>query len=215
MLDLDWTRANNFPADYETDLDLAWSNPSESHPPLLSFLHAMPLDLFADGTDFSPSTKEKNRNRFYQQQLVTRIQQQAAEVMSLVTKTLQIHLNRGQNLVMNTSSAFISVESISPSSLFEKVIRPVGNTYMRLPSNVILAIDNSTTIAIRVRHFLQSLRCRQLLWFSSSPSCSHWRCPMTFDRRRIRISRDPFLCPSSMAVATRRRWGRQPVNRSN
>ena len=26
ILDLDWTRANAFPTDYETDLDLDWSN---------------------------------------------------------------------------------------------------------------------------------------------------------------------------------------------
>ena len=29
-LDLDFTRANAFPADYETDVELEWSNPSKS-----------------------------------------------------------------------------------------------------------------------------------------------------------------------------------------
>ena len=116
----------------------------------------MCLDLFADGGDFTFYTIEKNRNRYYQQQLVNRIQSQTIEILALVTKSLQIHLNHGQNLRVNGSSAFVSIESISTGSLSSKVIRSIENTYMRLPSNMTLAVGNSTSIAVRVRFFLTS-----------------------------------------------------------
>jgi hypothetical protein len=77
ILDLDYDRANALPADYDTDLESDWSNLSKSkycltHPHPHTHRHRR-LELFADGDDFSWSTIEKNRNLFYQQELVSEI----------------------------------------------------------------------------------------------------------------------------------------------
>ncbi len=72
VLDLDWTRANAFPVDYDTDLEYVWSNPSKI--PILDYKYIFQLcvctALFADGDDFSWETIQKSRNVYYQTQMV-------------------------------------------------------------------------------------------------------------------------------------------------
>ena len=116
----------------------------------------MCLDLFADGGDFTSNTVEKNRNRYYQQQLANRTRSQTTEILALVTKSLQIHLNHGQARRINSSSVHVSVESVSPGSLSNKVIRSIENTYMRLPSNMTLATGNATS-AVLLQSVVQPL----------------------------------------------------------
>jgi hypothetical protein len=72
VLDLDWTRANAFPVNYDTDLENVWSNPSK-----MLFLYyryifrfCVCTALFADGDDFSWETIQKGRNVYYQTQMV-------------------------------------------------------------------------------------------------------------------------------------------------
>ncbi|CAF4409525.1 unnamed protein product, partial [Adineta steineri] len=101
VLDLDFSRATAFPTDYDTDLESEWSNPN----------------LFADGNDFSWKTIEKGRNTYYQKQLATTISNQMNEIISLLTSTLNIHINIGQNLTIKTPSAFMWLESISIESV--------------------------------------------------------------------------------------------------
>jgi hypothetical protein len=70
--------------------------------------------------------------------------------MSLLTSALNIDLNIGQNLTMNTSSIFMSLEIISIKSLSNKMIQPVGNAQIQLPSNLNSDFDNDQTISLRV-----------------------------------------------------------------
>ena len=73
-LNLDYTRANAFPADYDTDLESDWANASESLLVLLTltlrWLGVRLVELFADGNDFSWATIQKGRNKYYQKQKV-------------------------------------------------------------------------------------------------------------------------------------------------
>ena len=104
-------------------------------------------DLFAEGTDFSSSTIEKNRNIYFQKQQADQVVSQTIETMSLLTNALKIHLNLGQNSTMNTSSVFMSLETLSMDSLHNKIIRPLGNAQIHLPENFQV---NSTGISLRV-----------------------------------------------------------------
>ncbi len=70
--------------------------------------------------------------------------------MSLLTSALNINLNIGQNLTLNTSSVFMSLETISIQSLPNKMIQPVGNAQIQLPSNLNSDFDNDQTVSLRV-----------------------------------------------------------------
>jgi hypothetical protein len=74
VLDLDTNRANAFPTDYDTDLEYVWSDLS-NRSSFFYYLYSLSLpsaiDLFADGDDFSQETIDKNRNIYYQKQLVS------------------------------------------------------------------------------------------------------------------------------------------------
>jgi hypothetical protein len=103
--------------------------------------------LFADGNDFSYETIEKGRNVYYQKQTANQINQQTNETISLLTSALNIHLNIRQSLTMNTSSVFMSLETISINSLSNKVIQQVGNAQIYLPSNI---TNDDQTVSLRV-----------------------------------------------------------------
>ncbi|CAF4813661.1 unnamed protein product, partial [Rotaria socialis] len=114
------SRANTLPSDYDTDLELDWSNPN----------------LFADGNDFSWETIEKNRNIYYQKQATNEISTEVEQTISLISSALNIHLNLGQNLTVNTSSIFMSMETISVGSLSNKSIEQIGDARIQMPSNL-------------------------------------------------------------------------------
>ncbi|CAF4628727.1 unnamed protein product, partial [Rotaria socialis] len=78
--------------------------------------------LFADGNDFSWETIEKNRNIYYQKQAANEISTEVEQTISLISSALNIHLNLGQILTVNTSSIFMSMETISVGSLSNKSI---------------------------------------------------------------------------------------------
>ena len=105
------------------------------------------VDLFSDGNDFSYEAIQKGRNKYYQKQLATQLISQINKMISLLTSTLKVHLNVGQNLSVNTPSAFMSLETLSIESLSNKQIQQVGQAKIRLPS---FEIDNNQTISLRV-----------------------------------------------------------------
>ncbi|CAF3751894.1 unnamed protein product, partial [Rotaria sp. Silwood1] len=133
LLNLDLSRSNELPIDYDTDLESEWSN----------------LNLFADGNDFSIETIEKNRNIYYQKQAADQIETQVKEIISLLTSSLNIHLNLGQNLFINTSETFMSLETISVESLSNRIIKQVGNAQFRIPSNFTFNKTNNFSISLR------------------------------------------------------------------
>jgi hypothetical protein len=110
--------------------------------------------LFADGSDFSSETIEKNRNIYYQKQAANQISTQTTDTMSLLTSALNIHLNIGQNLVMNTSSVFMSLETITIKSLSNKLVQQTGNAQIQIPSNFESNSTNDASISLRVDLFV-------------------------------------------------------------
>ncbi|CAF1417136.1 unnamed protein product [Adineta steineri] len=135
VLDLDYSRANAISTDYDTDLESAWSN----------------LNLFSDGNDFSTETIEKNRNIYYQKQLANQINSQVTKMISLLTSSLNIHLNIGQSSLMNTSQSFVSLETISIASLKDRLVKQVENAQFNIPSDFILNTTSNSSISLRSR----------------------------------------------------------------
>ena len=76
---------------------------------------------------------------------------------ALLTSALNIHLNIGQNLSMNTPAMFMSLETLSIESLSNKRIEQVGNAQIHLPT---LDFENNRRISLRVRCFLFLMICR-------------------------------------------------------
>ncbi|CAF1545398.1 unnamed protein product, partial [Adineta steineri] len=135
VLDLDYSQANAISTDYDTDLESEWSN----------------LNLFSDGNDFSIETIEKNRNIYYQKQLANQINSQVTEMISLLTPSLNIHLNIGQKSIINTSQSFVSLETISIQSLKDRLVRQVENAQFHIPSDFILNTTSNSSISLRSR----------------------------------------------------------------
>ncbi|CAF4200745.1 unnamed protein product, partial [Adineta steineri] len=135
ILDLDSSRANVISTDYDTDLESAWSN----------------LNLFSDGNDFSTETIEKNRNLYYQKQLANQINSQVTGMISLLTSSLNIHLNIGPSSLMNTSQSFVSLETISIQSLKDRLVKQVENAQFSMPSDFILNTTSNSSISLRSR----------------------------------------------------------------
>jgi hypothetical protein len=73
-------------------------------------------------------------------------------IISLLTSALNIHLNIGQNSIINTSSVFMSLQTLSVESLSNIVVQQIGiNTQIHMPSTFSLNISNTSTISLRVR----------------------------------------------------------------
>ena len=105
-------------------------------------------DLFANGDDRSDETIEKNRNIYYQKQAAKQIADEVAKTISLITATLNVHLNIAQNQTTNTPSVVASMEKISFRSLSN---RRMQNAHIHIPSNIKANTDMNTTVSLRVR----------------------------------------------------------------
>ena len=108
------------------------------------------LDLFADGNDFSWQAIQQGRIRYYQRQLANQIQSKTEATLDLLTEALHIHLNIGQSMTMNTSSVFMSLETVTTQSLSSRTLHPSGPAYIQLPSTLQLTPSNETTLSLRV-----------------------------------------------------------------
>ena len=170
-----------------------WNGPIQVEESLEMFTYVLSfrLDLFADGNDFSWTTIQKGRNKYHQKQLAETINRQTAETMSLLTNTLKIHLNQGQHWQMNTSSVFLSTESLSAGSITNKIIEPIKDVRMRLPPNLIFNTTDNDALLIRV--------CS--LWSFPLTECWSTLCRQRYipwlrrtlvNWNRIQISRDRF-----------------------
>ncbi len=76
------------------------------------------------------------------------------QIVSLVTSSLNIHLNIGQKMIINTSEIFVSFETISIESLFNKQVKQVGGVEIHLSSNLILSFNNNSSVSLRVSIYL-------------------------------------------------------------
>ena len=108
------------------------------------------LGIFLDGNDFSQEAVEKGRNEYYQKQLANQLTNQINEILSLLTSAMNIHLNMGQRSTMNTSNAFMSMETISADGLLNKNIQQVENAQIQLPSEFNSNFDRNSPLSLRV-----------------------------------------------------------------
>ena len=107
-------------------------------------------DLFVDGNDFSSDSIEKGRNLFYQKQLAAEMRSRMNEILVLLSSSMNIHLNIGQNSTINTPNVYLSMETISSNGLINKKIEQVGNAQIQLPSQFNLTLNANSTFSLRV-----------------------------------------------------------------
>ncbi|CAF4436333.1 unnamed protein product, partial [Adineta steineri] len=74
---------------------------------------------------------------------------QTNKIISLLTSSLNIQLNIGQNSTINTSQTFMSLSTISINSLSNKQIQQIDNAQFNIPSNININITNNSAISIR------------------------------------------------------------------
>jgi hypothetical protein len=85
--------------------------------------------------------------------MADQIRTQSTDTISLMTSALNIHLNIGQNLTINSSSVFLLVETTSISSLSNKLIQQIGDAQIRMPSSFSLSTNDHSSISLRVCFF--------------------------------------------------------------
>ena len=107
-------------------------------------------DLFVDGNDISSDSIEKGRNLFYQKQLANEMRNKMNEILILLSSSLNIHLNIGQNSTINTPNVYLSMETISSNGLINKKIEQVGNAQIQLPSQFNFTLNQNSTFSLRV-----------------------------------------------------------------
>jgi hypothetical protein len=78
---------------------------------------------------------------------------QVTETLSSITTTLNVHLNIGQSMVMNTTEVFVSMETASIASLSNKLIQQVGNSQIRIPSIFNSSLNNNASVSLQVSSF--------------------------------------------------------------
>ena len=122
ILDVDARRASVFPDDYDTDLESEWSK-----------INSM-----------------DDKNLYYQKQLANQIKNQMDGIISKLTATLNVHLNIGQQTIMNTPEVYTSFEKQSIESLSNKQIKQVAGAVIRLPSGFQTNFSLNTKVSIRV-----------------------------------------------------------------
>ena len=112
------------------------------------------LDLFDVGDDLSDETIAKLRNNYFQKEMSKKIHSLSEDTTYWITLALNVHLNLGQSLVMNTSEVFMSLETLSMESLSSKLVKQIENAQIHLPFKLTSNISNDSTISLRVRFFL-------------------------------------------------------------
>jgi len=81
------------------------------------------------------------------------IASQVTETFSSITTALNVHLNIGQRITMNTTAVFGSLETASIASLSNKLIQQVGNSQIRIPSTFNLSLNNNASVSLQVSSF--------------------------------------------------------------
>lgn len=121
------------------------------------------LDLFGDRNDLSDETIAKLRDNYFQKEMSKKVHALSEEAVYWITAALNVHLNLGQSLIMNTSEVFMSLETLSMESLSNKLVKQIENAQIRLPFKLTSNISNDTIISLRVRFSLDDLFSSNLL----------------------------------------------------
>ena len=88
---------------------------------------------------------------FAQKRLALKVQKETTELISLLNKGLNVHLNVGLQFTVNTPGVFMSLEGLEKESLANKEILMVANARLRLPSTFNLSLNTNFTPSLRVR----------------------------------------------------------------
>ena len=124
ILDLDSKRATEFPEDYETDLESEW----------------MKINLL----------NENEKNIYQQKELANQIETKMKEIISRLNSILNIHLNVGQQSIVNTSEVLMSLQSETIESLSNQIF---ANGAIRFSS----IETNQTEKSIRIQSKVEPL----------------------------------------------------------
>ena len=111
------------------------------------------IELYSDEKSISYETIQKNRNIFYQKRLANEIQEKVKKIISLLSLSINIHLNLEQNLIINTSKVFSSLKTLSFQSLSNQILKQVGNALVQFPSQFNSNLNQNQTISLRVNYF--------------------------------------------------------------
>ena len=128
ILDSDFSNSNT-----HSDDDYEWINYS--------------IDLFFD------KDIEKNRNRFYQKQIMNKISSQVNKTISYLNSALKNSFNYWSNNDNKYIRNFMLFEKTSIQSLQNNSIQLIGNAYIHMPSNFDSILDKNSTISIQVCFF--------------------------------------------------------------
>ena len=111
------------------------------------------IELYSDEKSISYETIQKNRNIFYQKRLANEIQEKVKKIISLLSLSINIHLNLEQNFIINTSEVFSSLKTLSCQSLSNQILKQVGNALVQFPSQFNSNLNQNQTISLRVNYF--------------------------------------------------------------
>lgn len=70
--------------------------------------------------------------------------------MALLTSILNIHLNIGQQFLIDTAEVYMWTKITSIKSILHQPIEPMGNARIQIPINFNSNIDQNTRITFRV-----------------------------------------------------------------
>ena len=151
------------------------------------------IDLFADGNDFSSNTIEKNRYRYYRQQLATRVHQQRNEVFSFLSLALNANLTLNQSKIITRPSVEMIMEKVPTQLILNRSITLFNDTTVR----ILLNLTGHTSVTLRVC-FSPSLK-REILSIPRSFG-NLWPRLAWIIWPRTRSSLAWCRCPSSMKM---------------
>ena len=66
---------------------------------------------------------------------------------------MKVHLNVGQNMTINTSSIFMSLETLTMSALSRKTVHQTESARIQLPPTIAVGSPDHSSISLRVSFF--------------------------------------------------------------
>ena len=141
IINLDHTRSNSLPLDFEANLEDPWDNPNR----------------FAPNGDFSIAAIEANRNIFYQKEGAKKITKNVEKTLSKTRSIMSSHLNVGQANEVNAPSISMLTKKFESKDLQSSVIKQSSGAEIRMPpvsvcqlTNTIKDCNDQTPITISV-----------------------------------------------------------------
>lgn len=87
--------------------------------------------------------------------ILNRINDRVDEIYSRITAAAAIHLNLGQNVTVDHSSVFFSLERLTSSSISKKQLQSEDETLIRFASEIDKSLLREETLLLQVSHLAQ------------------------------------------------------------